>query len=110
MQNIRQPPEFDQGFDFTKSVFYLCDKERVLSEGLNEGLNEGLKSLHIAISSNVGIKAKDLVVVLNNRPLKTIERQIKDLIELNLIERRGSRKDGGYWLSNEDGEKKRIIK
>ncbi len=78
----------------TKSVFFLSGKE----QGLSEGLNEGLKSLHIAVSSNLGIKAKDLVTILNNRPLKTIERQIKELIELNLIERRGSRKDGGYWL------------
>ena len=69
-----------------------------MNEGLREGLNEGLKSLHRAVSANQGEKAKDLVAILNNRPLKTIERQIKDLIELKLIERRGSRKDGGYWV------------
>jgi len=69
-----------------------------LSEGLSEGLNEGLKSLYSAVVKNPGIKAKDLTTVLQNRPLKTIERQIKNLLVLNLIERRGSRKTGGYWV------------
>ncbi len=63
----------------------------------DEGLSEGLKSLYTAIMSNPGIQAKDLVSVLDNRPLKTIERQIKKLTELDLIKHRGSRKTGGYW-------------
>ena len=66
-------------------------------EGLNEGLNEGLKSLLVAIKDNAGIKAKNLSSVLDNRPLKTIERQIKILINKKLVERRGSRKTGGYY-------------
>ena len=66
-------------------------------EGLNEGLNEGLKTLLSAIKENPGIKAKDLSPLLNGRPVKTIERQIKTLIKNNLIERRGSRKTGGYY-------------
>ena len=69
-----------------------------LNGGLSEGLNEGLKSLYSAVVKNPGIKAKDLTAVLENRPLKTIERQIKNLLVLNLIERRGSRKTGGYWV------------
>ena len=66
-------------------------------EGLSEGLNEGLKSLLVAIKDNTGIKAKNLSSTLNNRPLKTIERQIKILINKKLVERRGSRKTGGYY-------------
>ena len=46
---------------------------------------------------NPGIQAKDLIVILDNRPLKTIERQIKKLTELNLVELKGSRKTGGHW-------------
>lgn len=65
-----------------------------------EGLNEGLKTLLSAIKENPGIKAKDLNPLLNGRPVKTIERQIKTLIENNLIERRGSRKTGGYIALN----------
>jgi len=33
-----------------------------------------------------------------NRSIKTIERQIKTLVEMNFIERRGSKKTGGYWV------------
>ena len=63
----------------------------------SEGLSEGLKSLREVIKLSPGIKAKDLSPRLAGRPIKTIERQIKTLIERNLIERRGSRKTGGYW-------------
>lgn len=68
-----------------------------LSEGLNEGLSEGLKSLLAEINKNPGIQAKDLAIQLENRPIKTIERQIKELVNQQLIERRGSRKTGGYF-------------
>ncbi|MFC1566634.1 ATP-binding protein [bacterium] len=63
----------------------------------SEGLNEGLKTLYKTISDNPGIKAKDLSTKFNDRSLATIERQINALIELNLIERKGSRKAGGYY-------------
>ncbi len=61
---------------------------------ISEGINEGLKSLLEAIQSNTGIKAKDLVAVLNHRPIKTIERQVKELTEMEYIERKGSKKPG----------------
>jgi len=67
-----------------------------LSEGLSEGLNEALKGLLKAIQENQGIQAKNLSAGLN-RPIKTIERQIKTLTNKKLIERRGSKKAGGYW-------------
>jgi ATP-dependent DNA helicase RecG len=62
-----------------------------------ERKDEGLNSLLVAIKDNAGIKAKNLSSVLDNRPLKTIERQIKILINKKLIERKGSRKTGGYY-------------
>jgi len=76
-----------------------------LNEELNGGLNEGLKTLLIEIKKNEGIQAKDLSIHLNNRPIKTIERQIKELKNMKLIERRGSKKTGGYYLiQKSDGE------
>lgn len=71
-----------------------------LSEGLNEGLNEGLKSVLLLIESNPGIQANAISVLLGNRPLKTIERQIKTLVEKGMIERIGSKKTGGYHTIN----------
>ncbi|MCK5198079.1 MAG: winged helix-turn-helix transcriptional regulator [Spirochaetales bacterium] len=70
--------------------------------GLNEGLNEGLKSLLGTIQKKPGIQAKLLSVTID-RPVKTIERQIKVLIDKGLIEHRGSRKTGGYWVVEPEG-------
>jgi len=95
----------EQGNGFVAELTYIKQKVSVavlnttgegLSEGLNEGLNEGLKSLLAAVIRNPGIKAKDLPILLDNRSLKTIERQIRELVKQRLIERRGSRKTGGY--------------
>ncbi|MCK4643353.1 hypothetical protein KAU32_06925 [bacterium] len=66
----------------------------------NEGLNEGLKTLLECIRVNPGIQAKDISKLLNNRPIKTIERQISDLKNRQLIERKGSRKTGGYYITD----------
>ena len=68
-----------------------------LSEGLGEGLNEGLRVLLEKIRKVPGVQAKELSAELE-RPIKTIERQIKSLTDKKLIERRGSRKTGGYYL------------
>ena len=70
---------------------------KISDQGLFEGLNEGLKSLYLVVRDNPGIKAKDTPLLLGGRHLKTIEGQIKELIEKKLIERRGSRKTGGYF-------------
>lgn len=75
------------------------------SKSSNEGLNEGLKSLLSVINENPGIQAKETPEHLKNRPIKTIERQIAQLIELELVERRGSRKSGGYWIVTQNSEK-----
>ena len=65
-------------------------------EPSSEGLSEGLKLLLQSILHSPGIQAKDLNIALD-RPIKTIERQIRVLTERGLIERRGSRKTGGYY-------------
>ncbi len=59
---------------------------------IGEGLNEGLKSLLAVIEKNPGIQAIQISDILD-RPIKTIERQIKNLSEKSLIERRGSKKN-----------------
>lgn len=61
------------------------------------GLNDGLKLLLDVIKNNLGIRAKDASELLENRPVSTIEKQIRELISKGLIERRGSKKSGGYY-------------
>ena len=69
-----------------------------LNEGLIEGLNEGLNQVLEIIRLQPGIQAKDIVVRLNDRSIKTLERQISKLIDDKLIQRKGSRKTGGYFV------------
>jgi len=47
----------------------------------------GLKSLLDVIKNNPGIKSKDASELLDNRPVSTIEKQIRELIGKGLIER-----------------------
>jgi ATP-dependent DNA helicase RecG len=79
----------------TKSEFL---KELPPADQKNEGLNEGLKTLWKAIKKRPGIQVKDLTNVLNGRPIKTIERQLMTLIKMKIVERKGSRKTGGYYV------------
>ena len=71
--------------------------KEIITKLENEGLNEGLNELINAIANNAGIKAKELSVLLQNRPIKTIERQIMTLTKMGLIMRKGSKKTGGYY-------------
>jgi len=78
----------------------MKSENQVKSEdsGLNGGLNSGLKLLLEVVKNNPGIKAKDVSRLLDNRSISTIEKQIKELSDKGLIERRGSKKFGGYYV------------
>ncbi len=52
---------------------------RGLNEGLNEGLSEGLKSLLDVIIGNLGVQAKNLISLLGNGPIKTIDASNKTI-------------------------------
>ena len=67
-----------------------------INEGISEGINEGGGLLKI-IASNEGINARQLSKVAG-RSLTTIERQLRKLKEQGLVEHRGTRKTGGYYL------------
>jgi len=94
------PPELIEGdiFKIVIDISKITERDSVHIEESGEGLSEELKLLFEVIKKNPGIQAKDIPPLLNNRPMKTIERQLKILKEKILIERRGSRKTGGYYL------------
>lgn len=52
-----------------------------------------------ALQSNQGLRISSLQNKINI-PAKTLERYVKILKEINLIEYRGSKKTGGYYLTN----------
>ena len=93
-------PQFIEGQVFRMKLPVAEVKTARLNAGLNEGLNEGLKSLLQVIAKKPGLKAKEVSEKLGNRPIKTVERQIKTLVEKGLIERRWSKKTGGYFLNS----------
>ena len=68
----------------------------IFSKKLNGGLNGGLNGLLEFIENNSGVKVKEISEKLK-RPIDTLDKQVKKLIDKKLIERRGSKKVGGYW-------------
>jgi ATP-dependent DNA helicase RecG len=84
---------FTEGNPFTLEI----PLPNIKVAGKEVSLDEALETLLKTISSNPGIKSKDLSLKLDNRPIKSLERQIKILVDKKLIERRGSKKTGGYY-------------
>lgn len=57
----------------------------------------GLKIIVEWIADHPGTQYQELATALNRSP-RTLERQIKKLTELNIIQRIGSKKTGGYYV------------
>ncbi|MCD6397735.1 MAG: putative DNA binding domain-containing protein, partial [Spirochaetaceae bacterium] len=78
-----------------------------LSGGLNGTLNGGLsrvlKNLYDYVLTHPGIKINELSESLN-RPVDTLDKQIRNLIGKDFIVRRSSKKTGGYWVTGTDSE------
>jgi len=74
------------------------NKENGELKSENGELKSELKILLQVIENNPGIKAKDIPVKLNNRPLKTVQKQIQKLVDAKFIKRMGSKKTGGYQV------------
>lgn len=69
---------------------------------LNGALNGALKqTIYAEISANPGLQRKDLIEMLDV-PTLTLARAMKDLQERGLIEHRGSKKTGGYFVLGEE--------
>ena len=68
-----------------------------ISGGLSGGLSAALNDLFDYISTNPNVQAQKISEDLS-RPIDTVDKQIKKLIDKNLIKREGSKKTGGYWV------------
>ncbi len=87
------------GFEIT--IYAKADKPKESNHGgLSGGLSGGLKDVLFIIKNEPGIQVKEIkekTVI----PQRTLERYISQLLNMNAIERRGSRKTGGYWALKE---------
>ncbi|MBO7480852.1 MAG: putative DNA binding domain-containing protein [Bacteroidales bacterium] len=74
------------------------DADDRLNDTLNDRLNDSVKNTYTIISSNPsGIQIKD-IAEKSGKSIPTINRHISILIREGLIERRGSKKTGGYYI------------
>ena len=65
--------------------------------GLNGQLNDSQKETFEFIKAHEGYNTTKIADDLG-KPFRTIDKHINVLLELNMIERRGSKKTGGYYV------------
>lgn len=98
-------PEFrTKGFftvTFMKRVKTDSASNGTLNDTLNGTLNGTLKLVINLIKSHPGITANALIKE-TNKSIMTIRRSVKTLTDAGLIEYRGSKKTGGYYIMTID--------
>ena len=72
------------------------EKHTNKNDELNDELNAGQKIVFKFIKNNKNKMAKDISEILN-MPFGTVDRHIRFLLKKELIERKGSKKTGGYF-------------
>lgn len=73
----------------------------VINGTLNDTLNDTLKLVLSLIESHPGVTANTLIKE-TNKSIRTIRRSVKTLTGAGLIEYRGSKKTGGYYINATD--------
>ena len=79
-----------------KIVFELTSISKFQNGTLNGTLNSTLQKVLDSIKTKPNIKAKEIAVILDI-PRDTLNKQLRYLTNNHLIERRGSKKTGGYY-------------
>ena len=69
----------------------------LVNEPVNEPVNDVLRDILEFIKNNPGIK-KPAIITHIGKSKATLTRYLKQLVEQNLIEYKGSDKTGGYYL------------
>ena len=92
-------PEFKVGHKIVKLVIRFKNSitpHKTGDEPVNEPVNDVLKDILEFIKSNPGIK-KTAIITPVGKSKATLTRYLKQLVEQNLIEYKGSNKTGGYY-------------
>jgi len=93
-QYNKTKPEYTIDFDFVIVDFVLKPGQ---NGELNSELNVRQNAIYNHIKKNPGVKAAELSSTLNI-PFSTIDKYTRIFIAKGLIERRGSKKTGGYFV------------
>ncbi len=101
--DVKVPFNYNEGISegISEGLNILISK--AIAEGLTEGLTEGIKGIYITViealikkgSLNVNMIAEEL-----NKSGKTVERYVAFLKEIGAIEYEGSKKAGGYKVTD----------
>lgn len=75
----------------------FCGATSITDDTLNDTLNDTLKLVLGLIQSHPGISANALIKE-TDKSVITIRRSVKTLTDADLIEYRGSKKTGGYFI------------
>ena len=84
-----------------------------ISAGVTAGVSEGIRleliNTVLAILETPMIKSKDIAKKIE-KSIQTVERYIKRLKKINIIEYKGSKKIGGYIITNKFEERIKRVK
>ncbi len=95
-ENDLPKPNFEVSGGHFRIMFKRPEIKEKVSGTLPGTLSGTLNQVIICIRENPGIQANQVSERLN-RPIDTVKKQIKQLVDKGSIERKGSRKTGGYW-------------
>lgn len=70
-----------------------------ITEGITSGVREKMTKILLALYKEGGVRAGDLEKRIDI-PVKSIERYIKQLRDAGIIEFKGAKRTGGYYLTN----------
>ena len=100
--NLPEPKFNTQGF-FTVTFMKRVKAKSVNSGTLNDTLNGTLNDTEQLVLEQIritpGVSANELIQ-RTNKSIRTIRRVVKSLIDKSLIEHRGAKKTGGYYIND----------
>ncbi len=86
-------PTFEESGGHFRIIFKRPEITTELSGTLSGTLNQVL----VSVKENPGIQANQISNIIK-RPIDTVKKQIKQLVDKELIVRKGSKKTGGYYI------------
>ena len=89
-------PEYEVAGGFVRIVFKRPEGAGVVNGDVNGQLNDSQKETFEFIKAHEGYNTTKIADDLG-KPFRTIVKHISVLVNNNMIERRGSKKTGGYY-------------